>query len=267
QLIDMSILDLLIEPFNIEYAGYFSYEANPGGRLNALRHGPQEVILRGPNQNEISLDLTMSKIFAEETLYVGLLHDISAHKQEADELLRIASTDPLTNLANRRQLDLFLRQEWGRAQRANSVLSLAIIDVDFFKPYNDTLGHQAGDACLQQVAAAIKSIANRPTDLAARFGGEEFVLLLAATGLDGALQLAEKARAAVEAQALAHPASGIGQYVTVSIGVACIAPQKDTPISTLLANADAALYQAKQQGRNRVVCASSGQAPTTAGGV
>ncbi len=257
QLVDMNLIELLTEPFNIEYAGYFSYESNPAGRLNALRHGPQEVVLRGPSGNAVCLDLTMSKIFAEETLYVGLLHDISAHKQSHDELLRIASTDPLTNLANRRQLDLFLRQEWGRAQRANSTLSLAIIDVDYFKPYNDTLGHQAGDRCLQQVAAAIKAIANRPTDLAARFGGEEFVLLLAATDMDGARQLAEKARAAVEAQALPHPASGIGPYVTVSIGVASMCPQKDTPTSDLLAAADAALYQAKEQGRNRVVCAGT----------
>ncbi len=257
QLVDLNLIELLTEPFNIEYAGYFSYESNPAGRLNALRHGPQEVVLRGPSGNAVCLDLTMSKIFAEETLYVGLLHDISAHKQSHDELLRIASTDPLTNLANRRQLDLFLRQEWSRAQRANSTLSLAIIDVDYFKPYNDTLGHQAGDRCLQQVAAAIKSIANRPTDLAARFGGEEFVLLLAATDMDGARQLAERARAAVEAQALPHPASGIGPYVTVSIGVASMCPQKDTPTSDLLAAADAALYQAKEQGRNRVLCAGA----------
>lgn len=255
-LVNINLIELLTEPFNVEYAGYFSFESNPGGRLNALRHGPQEVILRGPGGNEVCLDLTMSKIFAEETLYVGLLHDISAHKQSHDELLRIASTDPLTNLANRRQLDLSLRQEWSRAQRANTPISLAIIDVDYFKRYNDTLGHQAGDSCLQQVALTLKSIAHRPTDLAARFGGEEFVLLLAATEINGALQLAEKARAAVEAQALAHPASGIGPYVTVSIGVASICPNKDSAISSLLAAADAALYQAKQQGRNRVVSAS-----------
>ena len=102
----------------------------------------------------------------------------SAHKQSHDELLRIASTDPLTNHANRRQLDSVLELEWNRAQRTQGVISLAIMDVDFFKTYNDTLGHQAGDRYLQQVAQAIKSVANRPTDLAARFGAKNLYCCL-----------------------------------------------------------------------------------------
>ena len=250
-----SILDLLAPPFNLEYAAYFSHDASPVGHIGALRHGPQEVILRGKNGVEVSLDLTVTKVFANESLYVALLHDISAHKQSQDELLRIACTDPLTNLSNRRQLDTFLKQEWNRAQRSGGVISLAMIDVDYFKLYNDTLGHQAGDQCLQQVAQAIKLITHRPTDLAARFGGEEFVLLFAATTLENAQLLAEKARVTVESLAIPHPASPIGSHVTVSIGVAAFMPTKDTPVTHLLKAADEALYRAKQAGRNRVMCA------------
>ncbi len=251
-----SILDLLAAPFNLEYATYFSREEQPIGRIGALPHGPQEVVLQTRGGDELSLDFTLTKIFAEEQLYLGLLHDISAHKQSHDELMRIACTDPLTNCANRRQLDSFLRQEWNRAQRVTEPISLAIIDVDFFKPYNDTLGHQAGDRCLQQVAAAIRATVRRPTDLAARFGGEEFVLVFAATDLPSAQFLADKARLAITALNLPHPASSIADHITVSVGVACMIPNKDTPISDLLKAADAALYQAKQGGRNRVVCAA-----------
>lgn len=247
-----SILDLLAAPHNLEYAAYFTRDSGPVGHIGALRHGPQEVLMRAKNGDEVSLDLTMTKIFANESLYVALLHDISAHKQSHDELMRIACTDPLTNVANRRQLDTFLKQEWNRAQRTMGVISLAIIDVDYFKAYNDTLGHQAGDRCLQQVASAIKSIVHRPTDLAARFGGEEFVLVFAAVGLDQAVALAEKARATVEAMAIPHPASGIASCITVSIGVAAINPTRDAPVADLLKAADEALYRAKQGGRNRV---------------
>jgi diguanylate cyclase (GGDEF)-like protein/PAS domain S-box-containing protein len=256
ELTHCSILDLLAPPFNLDYAPYFTQDANnPVGNVGALRHGPQEVLLHSRSGADVSLDLTMTRIFADEPLYVGFLHDISAHKQSHDELLRIASTDPLTNLANRRQLDLFLKQEWHRAQRAQGVISLAMIDVDFFKPYNDTLGHPAGDRCLQQVAQALRTIVHRPTDLAARFGGEEFVLLFASTELEDAQQLAEKARAMIEALAIPHPASGIGKVLTISIGVAAISPTKNMPMTDLLKAADEALYQAKQAGRNRVVCA------------
>jgi two-component system, cell cycle response regulator len=256
ELAQCSLLDLLAPPFNLDYAPYFMQNiGSPVGHVAALPHGPQEVMLHSRSGADVSLDLTMTRIFADEPLYVGFLHDISAHKQSHDELVRIASIDPLTNLANRRQLDTVLKQEWNRAQRLHSPISLAMIDVDYFKAYNDSLGHPAGDNCLQQVAQAIRSIIHRPTDLAARFGGEEFVLLFAGTELENAQQLAEKTRCAVEAMALPHPASQASAVITVSIGVASLLPDKDSPISELLNMADAALYQAKRAGRNRVVCA------------
>ena len=115
--------------------------------------------------------------------------------------------DPLTQIANRRHFDSFLEQEWHRALRSGQPLSLIVLDVDHFKLYNDTLGHAAGDLCLQQVAAALQSRALRTTDLAARYGGEEFVLLFAETTLDTALSLAESIRAHVEALHLPHPRS------------------------------------------------------------
>jgi diguanylate cyclase (GGDEF)-like protein len=156
-------------------------------------------------------------------------------------------------VANRRRFDEFLNLEWRRLAREKLPLSLILGDIDFFKLYNDTNGHQKGDECLKQVAQILKETMKRPADLVARYGGEEFAVILPNTDLKGAVSLAETINAEVKARAIEHPASQINQYVTLSLGVASIIPDSDLVEEKLIALADRALYQAKLEGRDRVI--------------
>lgn len=172
------------------------------------------------------------------------------------ELERISQSDGLTGVANRRYLDVYLEKEWRSAARAGRTLSFIMIDIDFFKAYNDHYGHQGGDDCLKEVAGALNSALSRPHDLLARYGGEEFAVVLPDTPLAGALHIAENLRSAVEGLLIPHAKSAAAESVTVSLGVAAMVP--DAPESTpavLIAAADRALYRTKAQGRNRA-CAS-----------
>lgn len=168
-------------------------------------------------------------------------------------LEKLSSEDALTGLANRRAFDLRLEAEWARARRGGEPLSLLMMDIDFFKRYNDHYGHPAGDVCLQRVAAVLDAHARRPADLVARVGGEEFAVLLPGAGTAAAVQLAERMRQAVAAAEIPHAASGAAGHVTASFGVASLVPDGGQPPQALLAAADAALYRAKEEGRNRVV--------------
>ncbi|NJL23419.1 MAG: PleD family two-component system response regulator [Leptolyngbyaceae cyanobacterium SM1_3_5] len=167
-------------------------------------------------------------------------------------LAELAAIDSLTNLANRRSFDDRLDWEWQRLTRQQQPLSLILADIDFFKRYNDTYGHQAGDACLQQVAQVLRSSLKRPADLAARYGGEEFTIVLPNTNLGGAEQVAEQIREQVATLAIPHAQSDRG-HVTLSLGVACLIPQPDLEPIALLQMADQALYAAKSAGRDRVM--------------
>lgn len=175
-----------------------------------------------------------------------------ALKRKGDLLTKLACTDGLTGIANRRHFDASFAREWARSQRNQQPLSLVMIDLDYFKLYNDHYGHSAGDQCLKSVARAISEELHRPGDLLARFGGEEFVALLPATDLDNAKHLAEKLHQAVAKLALPHARSQASEQVSICLGVACTQPGNLKP-NELLATADSYLYQAKQQGRNRVV--------------
>ncbi len=168
-------------------------------------------------------------------------------------LERLAATDGLTGISNRRVFQDHLQSEWNRALRAGTDLSLLMIDVDFFKAYNDALGHQQGDEGLRRVAAAVAAHAERPGDVAARYGGEEFAVVLPGAGAEGARVVAEAIRAAVAAMALPHPKSSVADHVTVSIGAATQRPVRQDAAGDLVAAADEALYRAKHEGRNRVV--------------
>jgi diguanylate cyclase (GGDEF)-like protein len=170
------------------------------------------------------------------------------------ELSVLSHTDPLTGLANRRAFDQRLAEEVSRAARHHMPLALLVVDIDHFKPYNDHYGHPAGDACLRQVAAALRDCAGRPIDLVARLGGEEFAVLLPHQGSADAMQVAERCLRAVEAAAIAHAGSPVAPHVTVSVGVAQSITSAQNG-AALLAAADAALYLAKRQGRRRVVLA------------
>ena len=171
------------------------------------------------------------------------------------ELQSLAELDGLTQIANRRRLDGYLNQEWRRMMREKTPLSLIMCDIDFFKKYNDTYGHLAGDFCLQQVAKAINSAVKRPGDLAARYGGEEFAAILPNTDANGAMHVAEEIRLKVRDLQIVHAKSSISQHVTLSLGVATTVPCPDSSPVMLIAAADKALYQAKEAGRNRLAAA------------
>ena len=187
-------------------------------------------------------------------------------KRLADELRRLSTIDPLTGVANRRRFDEALQHEWKRARRSGDPISLLMIDVDHFKKFNDRYGHPAGDTCLQAVAQSLVDASLRPADLVARFGGEEFAMLLPHTLRGGAEHVAHRVLGAIEARAVEHVASSTARHITVSIGVACYddasatwlppsaesrfggdAAQQDS--ADLLRAADLALYAAKHAGR------------------
>jgi len=186
---------------------------------------------------------------------VETLRDMTAQKEAQDELQRLATRDGLTSVANRRSFDDTLNTEWRRASRESRALSLLMVDVDYFKRYNDTYGHQGGDDCLRRVAEAMTGVVKRASDSVARYGGEEFAILMPATEPDGALIVAERIREAVEALALPHAGSEVADHVTVSIGVASMQSTNSGVPAQLIAAADAALYRAKHAGRNRAVIA------------
>jgi two-component system chemotaxis family response regulator WspR len=169
------------------------------------------------------------------------------------ELQRLTHSDGLTGLSNRRYFDEYLSAEWRRAERDRIELGLLMIDVDNFKSYNDTYGHVRGDDVLKLVANTIQTVANRPADLTARFGGEEFAIILPAASAGSLRLLGERVRREIEQLALPHRGSMTGPVLTISVGGASIMPEPGSPATSLIEAADVALYQAKHEGRNRVV--------------
>ncbi|TPU33615.1 GGDEF domain-containing protein [Acinetobacter baumannii] len=171
--------------------------------------------------------------------------------QQAQQLSLLSQQDALTGLANRRYLDETLDNEWRRALHHETPLTIMMVDIDFFKPYNDSLGHLKGDQCLKDIATAISSIAARSGDLVARYGGEEFLLLFPMTNAQQAKIQAERLMNAIKKIAIVHPCSSVSPYVTISVGVATTIPRLNDSISAFVSRADHALYQAKTNGRNQ----------------
>ena len=195
----------------------------------------------------------LQRIEATRVKLVETSRELAAANRELENLSR---QDGLTGIANRRYFDSYLLTEMKRASRERQPLSLILADVDYFKAYNDYYGHQAGDDCLRQVAEALKSVGKRPADLAARYGGEEFAMVLPATSLEGATDVAKLLARTIEGLAVAHVRSGVSDKISLSQGIASLVPGNDTRPESIIELADQALYQAKQQGRNRHVTAA-----------
>ncbi len=189
-----------------------------------------------------------------------LRNRVRAHvtlKQQADLLRQLAFSDQLTGLANRRHFNDRAAIEWRRAQRNGTPLSMVMLDVDYFKRYNDHYGHPSGDSCLAAIGAALRAVATRPDDLAARFGGEEFIILLPATSQAGALKIAQAACEAIASLAIAHAGSDAAPVVSASAGVATVLRVVATmAVDELIGLADAQLYSSKRAGRARVSAAT-----------
>ncbi|MFL6657970.1 MAG: diguanylate cyclase [Massilia sp.] len=177
-------------------------------------------------------------------------------KRQSDALRELTLTDGLTGVSNRRAFNEALEGEWRRCARAQMPISLIMVDIDHFKLFNDAYGHQEGDACLQQAAAAMRRAAMRPQDVVARYGGEEFAILLPQEDIGGAEAVARKVLEEIAFMGIAHESSSVGPWVTVSMGVASMTPSDQVESDQLVRTADALLYEAKAGGRNRYRVAS-----------
>ncbi|WP_321822197.1 MULTISPECIES: diguanylate cyclase [unclassified Burkholderia] len=247
-----------------------STKEEPVIKSAAFAAGANDYLVKLPDRIEL-----VARIRYHSRSYVNLLQRDEAYRAlrqsqqqllEANlELRRLTHSDGLTGLSNRRYLDEYLNAEWRRGARERSELSLLMIDVDNFKLYNDTYGHVSGDDVLKRVASTVESCLGRPGDLAARFGGEEFAVVLPGTSPGGVRLLAEKIRLAIEALRLEHVHSSTGRYVTISIGGASVVPAVGTPMTSLIEAADRALYRAKRDGKNRVAI-DAGPATASDGG-
>ena len=236
-------LDELVNSMRASTAGDNGAQVRP-----VAPQGNDELTILARHFNSMAASLTRHQEQLEER--VGeRTRDLAAAN---DQLAALSMTDSLTSIANRRRFDEVLERELQRATRAEAPLALLMIDVDFFKKYNDYYGHQQGDDCLRRVAALLQSHARRASDLAARYGGEEFTLIAAECDADCAAALAETIRAAVEAIQLPHQPSPL-EVLTVSIGVVSLTPGATTTAAHILGLADQAMYRAKDQGRNQAV--------------
>ncbi len=243
-----------------------STNEDPLTKSKAFRAGANDYLVKLPDPIEL-----IARIRYHSKAYLNQIQRDEAYRalrQSQQELLemnielqRLNNVDGLTGLSNRRYADDYLTKEWKRALREKTPLSLLMIDVDEFKPYNDTFGHLAGDEVLKKIAATTKKCFARPADIIARFGGEEFIVILPNTEHNGANFVAEKIRRNVELLEITT-SNANSKHVTVSVGTATIIPPRDELPTSLIKQADMALYQAKREGRNRVVSASGAVIPT-----
>jgi diguanylate cyclase len=203
-------------------------------------------------------NLQVTQLQLEEYAYTleKKIADRTAALETANrQLQRLANMDGLTQVANRLCFDKYWSQQWKLLEQSQQFLSLIIMDVDYFKNYNDYYGHQAGDECLRQVAQGISKVVMRPQDLVARYGGEEFVVVLPHTTLNGANSVAESIMAVIDSLNLVHAKSMVSDRITISIGISCVIPQPDLNSDIPIFLADQALYRAKKEGRNRIILA------------
>ena len=195
-------------------------------------------------------------------IFTSVISDITEQRSmmnalqvKNDELEYLSSHDQLTGISNRRSIDEYMHREWDRAHRQKSNVSVLMLDVDNFKTYNDNYGHQAGDLCLKRIAEIMKENLHRPADYLGRYGGEEFIVILPETDIEGGLLVAENLRDAVESLKIPHEKSNYGS-VTISIGIASTVPKKVNNFEKIISCADKALYEAKSLGRNCIASSS-----------
>jgi diguanylate cyclase (GGDEF)-like protein len=187
------------------------------------------------------------------TYYVISHQNITERKLAEEAVLKLSRLDGLCNIPNRRYFDEFLKDEWNRCARLKMPISLAMIDIDYFKLLNDTYGHQAGDECLKVLASLLKEFVQRPSDLCARYGGEEFALIFGNTTFAQSLTLIEKLKEQIRLLHIPNQGSSISPIVTVSIGLVAIYPDNSTDENTLIKVTDDLLYRAKNSGRNQII--------------
>jgi diguanylate cyclase (GGDEF)-like protein len=240
-----------------------SNTAEHGDLIEAQLHATNtklqaEVIVR--RRAELTLKSLVSLISQQRDDLEIMLDTLMVHgdvldvqwQQQISQANVLASSDGLTQIANRRRFDEYLTDQWQKMTCVRAPLSVLLCDIDCFKQYNDTYGHPAGDDCLKLIVKALESATYRSSDLLARYGGEEFAAILPQTDLKQALNVAQRMQEAIADLKIPHSASTAGAYVTISIGIASLIPSEQQPASFLLDEADRKLYDAKHQGRNYI---------------
>lgn len=235
----------------VNHANLYRYISKPWDETD-LKLTIKEALRRYEQDQEL-----LEKNLELEKLSASLEQKVKERTMELQhanlELSRLANLDGLTQIANRRRFDEYLAIEWQRHIREQQPLGLIMVDIDYFKYYNDHYGHQCGDDCLIQVAKAISLVPRRRTDLVARYGGEEFGIILPNTKTENALFVAESVRRVIFNLAIPHAKSEISDHVTLSLGIASIVPSLEKSLDSLISKADTALYAAKDQGRDRTI--------------
>ena len=243
----------LSRPYKAEYEALFADWRN--SKDTQLNHGPKEVLIKRLDGEFVECDLSWSCLPGDNPMFIGIIHNLSTHKAEYRELRRLARTDSLTGLANRRAFDEVLQRHWNDAINHNLPLSVIIIDVDYFKNFNDQHGHIQGDYCLRKIAQVIEAALPSRRCLAARYGGEEFAVILPSCTADMAASIAGHIQKRVKQ--LSFSDQGLSSLVRVSVsqGIACEHKHQYRTATALLCSADTALYRAKSSGRDGVSCA------------
>lgn len=251
---------LTANAFMLEWLGYSRDEMQQMKRVDFIDVSPDaasgECQYKKKDGSTIIVEETQRKLpYRGRYVVLTIARDITARKQAEELLIALSHNDGLTGLANRRKFNDSLEQELKRAQRGGTPLSLILCDIDYFKDYNDTYGHIRGDECLITVTKTLREAVQRPADIVARYGGEEFAIILPDTDRNGAIKIAEKLRTSIENLNIPHRNSKIRDHVTISLGVATIIPDSTVTKEIFLTKADDALYEAKENGRNRIeVC-------------
>ena len=236
----ISNIDALQAAFD---AGAIDYITKPYKKI--------ELLARIRSMLKLNHEIKRHKAFEQK------LQELTLQLEASNKLLEhLSYRDSLTGIANRRYFDEFIEQEWKRAVREVYPISLIFVDIDHFKAFNDAYGHPAGDECLRQVARALTNSIKRPADIIARYGGEEFIAVLPGTDAAGAISVAELMKANVVGLGIEHASSQVVNHVSVSIGVATAIPDRYNTPTSLITNADRALYKAKSDGRNKVAMAT-----------
>lgn len=235
-----------------------STKEDPKIKSEAFSLGVNDYLIKLPDKIEL-----IARLRYHSSAYIyhkqrdesyAALQESQRQLHEANQALeKLSALDGLTGIANRRQFDAVLNKEWTRAIRNRIPISLLMLDIDYFKLYNDSYGHQQGDVCLKTVAKILHDNEKRPADLAARYGGEEFAVILPETDSKGAQEIANTILQGIRQANIAHASSTVSDTLTASLGVATMTAERERQAADLVAQADRALYQAKAEGRNRVV--------------
>lgn len=247
----MCLADALLQGIPDNMEELYEFHAKPS--VDGAAFTAQNWCVMPQHKRRMYLTIDAGPVFDDKGNVIAVvetLRDMTDFKNAQTSLEKLASIDALTGIGNRRSLDRQLHHEWYVAKRQKHALAVIMIDIDYFKQYNDSYGHQQGDECLKVVANAIDACLNRETDLAFRYGGEEFSVLLPDTDINGAELVAERIRQTIMERCIEHQTSMIADHVTVSCGISHQYPSSGLELDALIRSADQALYQAKARGRN-----------------